>query len=447
MSSLKTRILKPNSLSKMGRLFKEEPISQPQLVKKFYFLEYFYILLKSAETNSDKTIIFERFKDLKHKFQLGESKYKKLTQEYDSLSEVQIGRYYYTFEQVISESIAYGLITEKDNEIKIKDFGSKVLKSFSRSKKDFNKVILQLMEKKYNAFYHLVNLTYKVNRHKQGLLVLPVYSPLKLGFEKDQLKKIKNIIQYINDLTLKLESDVKEYAGETLSFREAERTLINDLIQGGIISSDIESDFEMRGYYSLLKKIRSYWLNYFLNSIYGYTYSFDTFNIWVERGKQLGILHSTEFYPGIDGRVVYPTSIITKDKISNEDFFKMYEYENGNSLYVHNLQLGETRMEMFVEALVESYFDQRKVSGSLFINLSDLREKVCFKLRIPSYSFEECLQETYRLNIRGKLQIQISLEADRLPQETNALYLKREPILVNGKYKNIIAIDYKDKRK
>ena len=31
---------------------------------------------------------------------------------------------------------------------------------------------------------------------------------------------------------------------------------------------------------------------------------------------------------------------------------------------------------------------------------------------------------------------------DRLPYETNAMYLKREPVLINGKLKNIIAINY-----
>ncbi|EXZ22228.1 hypothetical protein M086_4043 [Bacteroides fragilis str. S13 L11] len=46
------------------------------------------------------------------------------------------------------------------------------------------------------------------------------------------------------------------------------------------------------------------------------------------------------------------------------------------------------------------------------------------------------------MNLKGEIRVKISLEADKLPQETNAMYLKREPILVNGKYKNIISINY-----
>ncbi|WP_032560160.1 hypothetical protein, partial [Bacteroides fragilis] len=77
-----------------------------------------------------------------------------------------------------------------------------------------------------------------------------------------------------------------------------------------------------------------------------------------------------------------------------------------------------------------------------FINLLDLKERVCFKKRIPGFIFDDFLEKTYLMNLKGEIRVKISLEADKLPQETNAMYLKREPILVNGKYKNIISINY-----
>ncbi len=425
-------------------IFKEEPVSSPQLVKKFYFIEYFYILLKSAEHYSDKEKVFENFKNLKHKFQLGESKYKKLTQDVDVLSETQITRYRYTFDQVISEANSYGLIREKNNEILLKDFGIKALNDFEKGKLEFNKHMLQLMESKYNAFYHLIKLCYKSNEHKQGVLILPVYSPLKLGFKKDGLKNNTHIYDYLKALTKKLESDIKTYTHKKINLTTAESILIDELIADNYISNDLTSGYDSKNYNSLLKKVRSYWLNFFLKSIYNYTYSFDTFNIWVERGKQLGVLHSTEFYPNLDGRMVYPTSIISQSHVVNEDFLKVYEYENKEVLYIHRPQWkNEKNRELFVKTLVDTYFDLKRVRGNLFINLSDLKEKVCFKIRIPGFLFDQCLEETYHLNLKDELHIQISLEADRLPQETSAMYLKREPVLVNGKYKNIIAIDYK----
>ena len=57
------------------------------------------------------------------------------------------------------------------------------------------------------------------------------------------------------------------------------------------------------------------------------------------------------------------------------------------------------------------------------------------------HTFEETLNEIYRLNISGKLNIHISLEVDKLPEETSVMYMKREPVMVDGSYRNIIAID------
>ena len=57
------------------------------------------------------------------------------------------------------------------------------------------------------------------------------------------------------------------------------------------------------------------------------------------------------------------------------------------------------------------------------------------------HTFEESLNEIYRLNLSGRLKIQISLEVDKLPEETSAMYMKQEPVMVDGNYRNIIAID------
>ncbi len=86
-------------------MFDNTPVSSPQMVKKFYFLDYIYILLQSCKIYDDREKIFLNFKTLKEKESLGESKYKKLTQEQSNLSQKQVQRYIYTFEQVISEAV------------------------------------------------------------------------------------------------------------------------------------------------------------------------------------------------------------------------------------------------------------------------------------------------------------------------------------------------------
>jgi hypothetical protein len=276
------------------------------------------------------------------------------------------------------------------------------------------------------------------------LLIFPIYSPGKLGFEKSKMKTSGDWIDYSIKLKRKLEIDIKSFLKQDLNLREANDALITNLVNDKLLSLDKNIIFEQGKYNSIISRFRKYWLNYFLNKIYNYQYSFETFNIWVERGKQLGIIHSTEFYPDFDGRLVFPTSIIVK-KNSNKDLIKVHDYINGEKLFIHKLQWNRDNQDDFVEALITCYFDLKRSRGTHFIRISDLRERVCYKKRIPSFIFNEFLEKIYNKNLEGDTTVQISLEADRLPYETNAMYLKREPVLVNGQYKNIIAIDYRKK--
>ncbi|MFT3747223.1 MAG: hypothetical protein QM768_02865 [Agriterribacter sp.] len=439
--------------NKIEMMNTSEIISQPQLVKRFYFLDYFYILLESCEKFSNKEEVFSHFKVLKIINQLGESRYRRLTQDEESdLSVVQLRRFKYSFEQVIIESTNYGLLKEDRNELLLTDLGKEILSVGRSNKRKFDIKIFTLMEAKYFAFYQLIKHCYKTNKAKNGLLIFPIYSPLKLGFEKSQFKKNKAVFEYTEKLQKKLEQDIKEYLNTTISLKDALTTLNNTLISENLITSNLEEAFEIKNFNKITRRIRTYWLNFFLKNIYDYQYSFDAFNIWVERGKQIGILNSTEFYPNFDGRLVYPTSIIVKDA-KNTDFTEIFSYVTEESLYLHlptwekvDSQMRKVNQDEFVQNLIEAYFDLRKSRGTHFIRLLDVREKVCYRMRIPNYLFDECLEKTYLMNIRGEMDAQISLEADRLPHETNAMYLKREPVLVHGKYKNIIAIDYKKQR-
>ncbi|WP_299824842.1 hypothetical protein [uncultured Pontibacter sp.] len=421
------------------RLFK----SQPGLAKKFYLLEYFYIVLKSFDKYSSKTQAFEEFRVLKDKFQLGESKYKKLTlDESISFSPQQLNRYHYTFDQVLIEAINYDLIRETKSHYTISEKGRYALGEFVKSNLHFYNYLLKLMESHTYAFYELVSLCYKENKNKNGLMIFPVYSPLKLGFEKPKMTTNSHILDYIKSLTIRLQDDIVKYLSKRKSLREAEEKLISELTNLSLIGLDKNDKFEHNKFNETITKIRNYWLNYFLKQIYKYEYSFDTFNIWVERAKQIGIIHTSDFFPGVSGRIVYPTSIII-NKIRSNDFVCAFDYPNDEKLYIHKPNWNkEENQDQFVKLLSEAYYDIKTIQRSHFVSLPDIREKVCYRMRIASYIFNDFLEKAYLMSLKGSTRVQIALEADRLPYETNAMYLKREPVLVNGKYKNIIAIDF-----
>lgn len=411
-------------------------------VKKFYFLEYFFVLLKSIEKYSNRDKIFNSFRELKLEGRLGESKYRKLTIETDKISKVQLDRYKYTFGQVIDEARQYELINTRDNVIELTGLGEKLIGICeTKGQIVFNQKLFSLMERRYGSpFYYITSLLYNVNEHRTGLLVLPLYSPRQLNFERSLVKTTGDIIEYSNRLCEKLEEDLDKYLGIRKKLSNENKKILNRLIENKLISENPRQDFIPNKYNIITKRFRDYWFSFFLRKIYGYEGSLSSFDIWTYRGKQIGINHATEFYPNFNGRVVYPTSVLS-DEVKSQDFNEVYKYKNNIKLFTHEPIMDEKNRENFVKCLVDAYFDIRRNVRSYFVNLFAIREIVCYKMKIPEFIFQKFLDKTYELNLKNKLQIRISLEVDRLPEETKAMYLKREPVMVEGKYRNIIAID------
>lgn len=412
-----------------------------QSVKKFYFLEYFYVLLSSIEKYSDKEQVFDFFKILKQQHRLGESKYKTLSSDSGNLSKAQVDRHRYTFQQVIDEARDYDLVdVDSEGNLTLTEEGKSLLGQYrAEGPVCFNQSLFKLMEARYNAFSYLVEFLYNVNRFKPGLLIFPNYSPRQLDFEKSTIRTTGDITTYSEALAQRLQQDIKKYLGEKRSLVDESKRILSRLIDSGLLPPNPTAKFDPEKYNVITKRFRDFWITYFLREIYRYEYSMSSFDIWTYRGKQIGIIHATEFYPNFNGRIVYPTSVIMPSTQS-ADFERLFKYDRGNGLYIHKPQV-ERNQEKFVASLVKAYFDLRRSNRSYFINLSALRELVCYNMKISEHLFGTFLEFAYRLNLEGNLKVGISLEVDKLPEETKAMYLKQEPVMVDGRYRNIIAID------
>ena len=417
------------------------PYKPLHTVKRFYFLEYFYILLRSIEKSSQVEDIFNSFKSLKQQYRLGESRFKKLTEDIENLSKDQLERYRYTFSQVIEEAKDYDLIDEQANKtLFLREKGSRLLHCYADQGSDsFNRVLFSFMESKYNAFKYLIDLLYKANKFRSGLLIFPSYSPRQLGIERTNFRTTLDIESYSEKLVRKLDQDIDNYLRKRIDLTRENGRLLERLFDSGIIPRKGSESFPANKYNVIVKRFRDFWINYFLREIYGYEHSLTSFDIWVYRGEQIGIIHITEIYPGFSGRVVYPTSVITTSAQS-QDFKKIYDYPDGQSLFVHEPE-GERNVDIFVDSLVRAYYEIRRSNRSYFVSLSAVRELVGYNMKISAQLFEKYLDTVYALQLAADLRIRISLEVDRLPEETNATYLKREPVQVDGRYFNIIGID------
>jgi len=405
--------------------------------RKFYFLDYFFIFLSSVEKNIIQDEVFSAFKILKQEYRLGESKYKTLHQQ---------GRYRYTFNKVMDECKEYGLLIEKeDHTIHLTEEGKRLLLQHrTEGIRPFNLSVFRLMENAHKAFRTLVEFLYEANSKGSGVLVFPHYSPLKLHFDRKNIRTTKDMTRYTESLVKKLQEDIERYLKRNVDLTQKNQELLNKITRDGLLPKSSSGQFAPKEYNKITKRIRDFWITYFLQELYKCPHSMTSFDSWGYRARQIGVIQATESYPFINGKLVYPTSVVL-DAVHSDDFSEIYHYSDGKRLFVHKPTLGDEEespyKNKFVATLVEGYFDLKRQVRYNFINLASLREIVCFRLKISMQTFEETLNEIYRLNLSGQLKIRISLEVDKLPEETSAMYVKHEPVMVDGSYRNIIAID------
>ncbi|MCK4792328.1 MAG: hypothetical protein KAV87_51840 [Desulfobacteraceae bacterium] len=405
--------------------------------RKFYFLDYFFIFLSSVEKNTIQDEVFNAFKILKQEHRLGESKYKTLHQQ---------GRYRYTFNKVMDECKEYSLIIEEeDHTIHLTKEGKRLLLQYRKEGiRAFNLSVFRLMEYAHNAFRTLVEFLYEANSKVSGVLVFPHYSPLELHFDRRNIQTTKDMIRYTESLVKKLQGDIERYLKRNVDLTPKNQEILKKITRDGLLPESSSGLFNPKDYNKITKRIRDFWLTYFLRELYKCPYFMTSFDLWGYRARQIGVIQATESYPFINGRLVYPTSVVLDD-VHSDDFSEIYHYPDGKRLFIHKPTLGEKEnspyKDKFIATLVNGYFDLKRRVKYNFVNLVSLREIVCFRLKISMQTFEETLNEIYRLNLSGQLKIRISLEVDKLPEETSAMYMKREPVMVDGSYRNIIAID------
>ena len=161
-----------------------------------------------------------------------------------------------------------------------------------------------------------------------------------------------------------MENDVDRFLNKKVSLISQNEVLLQNLYKSNLLGPDPHDKFDPNYYNVITKRFRDHWLRFFLTQLYNYEFSLPSFELWVYRGKQIGIINATEFYPGINGRIVYPTSVVLNE-VHSKDFKKIYKYNDGSAIFMHTPEI-ESNEDEFIDKLVDGYFELKKNKQKLF---------------------------------------------------------------------------------
>src|SRR5690606_8708684 len=140
-------------------------------------------------------------------------------------------------------------------------------------------------------------------KSKSGLVVFPIYSPLKLHFTKQEIVEKNRLVDYLNRLKSRIESDISNSIGKKFNLAKYNSQLLNNLKNEGLVDFDYNI-IDSNRYNYLIKFIRDFWHSILLKDFYDLKIkSLSYLDLWVYRAKQLGLVNVAEYYMGISGKI------------------------------------------------------------------------------------------------------------------------------------------------
>lgn len=166
------------------------------------------------------------------------------------------------------------------------------------------------------------------------------------------------------------------------------------------------------------------------------------FEIFCSRASTLGLLNYTDHLDGVQGRIVYATSwranaVPTWIRPAN-----LHQLDAGfdDPYRLHSPAWARIRPRFNI-ALWETYEQLRVHKRSLAPPVADVRDAVCFRLRISDATFNHFLTNLYHETMRSDIGIGISLEADEVKEVRGAQTTKRDPLyLSNAAPRTVIRV-------
>ncbi len=180
-------------------LFKSEAATS---VRRFYHIDFYYFLLlavfRGAKDELEAFVFFSKNESELLSIATNPNSKEKLKSEY-------------IINSVIFESVAFGLIVEKNRQLHLTDQGEVVLNMvFHKDYKNAEIYLCHKTEEYYGRFSLLLNLMNEINPNS-GLVLFPKPSPGALGFAPSQLLNEADLEKYCRKFSTYALNEIKRF--------------------------------------------------------------------------------------------------------------------------------------------------------------------------------------------------------------------------------------------
>lgn len=338
----------------------------------------------------------------------------------------------------IDEMVRLNLLLIYENESVILTDDGELLNNYvlGRNFPEAEKLLCQKMENYFGLPSQLISYLKKANNNGGGLVVFPRPSPSALNISADDIISGNKLKDYCKGCCEYAQKEIQKYMGIQVDYDEMFLRLHSSLL-----AYFKRMDFKKQSI-NIPREVKSICYSFYIEKFFENKFDTTTFDIWRNRARELKIINSSEQFPGFNGLIIYPISILSKTKLKqNQELILMAETSENERIYRYEPNWTKKNKEMFVTSLWNNYIELSKSYKTFFVPILDLRDIVCFKLQINEVTFASFLSNAYNESMNEVIQhFKISLEVDRSPQERSFKNFKRLPILINSVPKNIIGI-------
>lgn len=167
--------------------------------------------------------------------------------------------------------------------------------------------------------------------------------------------------------------------------------------------------------------------DFLIKKEFGNTFkSVPEFDVWRDRLFFLWLVNYSPSFPLFNGSIIYPTCTFKKPS-DNQREYEHCVLSNGDSIFV-NKPNWEGHKSKFAETLNTTYMKLNTLQGISYIKIADIRDMVCYKLKIHDSTFDDFLKKSFRERNTGTFPLRISLDSDIYPGRE---HWKRSPLLLS----------------